>query len=216
MPWYFLGNSPRLLSQMLLLLKALQASSLHHITTTCTNRQSCSFSQVCCGMFSYFSVRKKKIRDSMRYNKTNLPLPQRFPLTINYNLTCQNRSRWLDPAPQFSLLSLFFFFAPPEGSIPIVSLYNSFLAYYSSRSTPEVSHNSLLISLFSCRIRGGVHSGIRQSGLAAGHEFIHSSAMWSVPSLQPRFGSREVAVAALGNYFIPWNCVTCMDLAVST
>lgn len=40
----------------------------------------------------------------MRYDQTNLPPPQRFPLTINYNLTCQNGSLWLDPAP----LSLFF------------------------------------------------------------------------------------------------------------
>lgn len=57
-----------------------------------------------------------------------------------------------------SLVSHFFFFffcfTPPEGSIPIVSLFNSFLAYCSPWSIPEASHNSLLISLFSCRIRG--------------------------------------------------------------
>lgn len=91
-------------------------------------------------------------------------------MTINYNQPCQHGSLWLDPAPQFSLS---FFFAPPEGSIPIVSPCNSFLAYYSARFTPEVSHNSLLISLFSRRIRGAVHTGNRQSGMAVGREFIH-------------------------------------------
>lgn len=167
MPWYFLGNSPCLLSQILLLLKALQASSLHHITTTCSKRPSSSAITLFCRMFFLLLHQKKKMAETRDMIRQTCHCHRDFHW--------QSITTWPAKMVPFGLIpllnSLFShsFSAPPEGSIPIVSLCNSFLAYYSPRSTPEVSHNSLLISLFSCRIRGGVHTGIRQSGLAVGH-----------------------------------------------
>lgn len=149
MEWHFLGNSQCLLNQILLLLKALQASSSHHIATTCSKRQSFSHSYNL-----FFSLHQKKSAETWDL--------------IRKTWHCHRYSHWQSittwPAkmvpfglvPLLSSLlshSFFFFLTPPEGSIPIVSLSNSFLAYNSPWSTPEASHNSLLISLFSCRIR---------------------------------------------------------------
>ena len=104
MLWYFLGNSPRLLSQIPILLKALPASSLHHITATGSQRQSRSFFS---GSFLISS--SEGISKYMRRDKTNSPLSQRFPLTINYK---PDLPKWFPLAWSsiLSSLNLFFFF----------------------------------------------------------------------------------------------------------
>lgn len=58
----------------------------------------------------------------MNCDKTNLTVLKIIILAINYNLTCQNGSLWLDSASHSLWSHSFFLFnAPPEWSIPIVS-----------------------------------------------------------------------------------------------
>lgn len=120
------------------------------------------FSRSFAGCFLIFRKKSAKTQDMIRQtcnwhteNSTNNQLQHDLPKWFPLAWSCS------------SILSSL----TPEGSIPRVSLCNTFLAYYSPQSIPEVSHNSLLISLFSCRIRGRVHTGIRQSGLE--NDFIN-------------------------------------------
>lgn len=155
---YLLGSASCLLTQILLLLKACQASSLHHITTTCWKRQSCSFLRRSVGPWWLFVW-----LISCVYFRNNLQKHKKWwnvtatatEVSIHNHLQpdLPNAFLWLDPTPQFfSSLALFCF---SRGVYSHSFPCNSFLAYYSPQSTPEVSHNSLLMSLFSCGIRGG-------------------------------------------------------------
>lgn len=137
---YFIQNFPRLL---LPLLKVFWVSNLCQIIKTGWISQS-TFHSDSVFFKCIINIRERK----KTLDKMNLS-PHYTIHTTDSNLNLQNGFLWPDSV--FSHL-IILAFAPPKWSIPVVSFFIIF--FYGTLLFLIHPQNSLLISLFSCRIRG--------------------------------------------------------------